>query len=508
MNWLRVFFSSLLWVFLMPRIWRSMAGKRAPSEGFVLSWTLLGYGTSLLGLLVIIGLHWAVPLFVVGLILLMPWTVARALFIPLGMSRWAFSLSQLSGWTWGRDCDGGALVGGAWALLHQREPDRERMTALENRRDRMPSLTAGQVLATGLLSAARGDLDSARLLLCSVDEIGVQTTAPAMHALAREWLVVDAVERGAWADVARLAAGPRRTRLTRLLGAVGECYSGRPGGERPATSPPTSPSDNQTDSIWHLWVLWLIAPRRRHTYPLVKRAIADRPAASPPAAPDRQLETNAENDYYADALSAHAHALTRDPAEFQSADFERLGSAWDRALADPDTVALIMRRARELGARSGDMALRALADEVSLDVANMARLAGIRLAECQGESRVLADAQHWLRNDLIRQIELAFDALYNRAAERRELSSMDEWREFVSLRALYRDGFGIGGTELRHLAFPHVHTTVCKLAVWLWNHREEHLMANAMFRSLLDEANAVGDAEAIELQSRNWDETL
>jgi hypothetical protein len=75
-------------------------------------------------------------------------------------------------------------------------------------------------------------------------------------------------------------------------------------------------------------------------------------------------------------------------------------------------------------------------------------------------------------------------------------------------RAVYPRAAGLGGIELRRLAFPHVHHTVCKLAVWLWNQREEHVMANAMFRWLLDEALSVGDAEAIELQSRNWDPKL
>lgn len=507
MVWVRLFFSSLVWVFLIPRMWREVASRRSPSDGFVLTWTMLGFGVTFLGLMIAAGLTWAIPLFILGLILLAPWTFTRLVLIPLGMSRSAHFFGQLSGWTWGRDWSAGGLVAGAWAVLRQRQPSRARMTALEQLRDRADSLTAAQVLATGILSAARGDLASARLLLESVDEIGLETTAGAVHALAREWLVADAAERGAWADVARLAAGLRRTRLTRLLGAVGARYSAT--NQTPGAGEDAEPgAENASASVGPLWALWLIAPRRRHTYDLVKRAVRAQPTGAAPVLSDHQIETATLSDHYADALSAHAHALARDPATFRASDFERLAAAWDRALADADTVALIMRRARELGARSGDRALRALADEVSLDVANMARAAGVRLAECAGDSQVLADAQRWLRNDLIRQVELAFDALHNRAVERRALSSIDEWREFLSLRELYRDGFGIGGAELRHLAFPHVHSTVCKLAVWLWNHRDEYLTANAMFRWLLDEANAVGDAEAIELQSRNWDENL
>lgn len=57
----------------------------------------------------------------------------------------------------------------------------------------------------------------------------------------------------------------------------------------------------------------------------------------------------------------------------------------------------------------------------------------------------------------------------------------------------YERGF-LGGPELGCLAFTKVHTDVCALAVWLFNDRKEKPIANAMFRFLLAEATAVGDA--------------
>jgi hypothetical protein len=48
-----------------------------------------------------------------------------------------------------------------------------------------------------------------------------------------------------------------------------------------------------------------------------------------------------------------------------------------------------------------------------------------------------------------------------------------------------------------------VHPDLCKLAVWLWNLREEKALANAIFRWLLAEAETVGDARAVELETKN-----
>lgn len=492
----RVFFMVLSWLVFKP-LWRrtdSASKSREPSEGFIAVWTLLAFATGLFIVMASIGVWIMVPVSALCLVLLFPWVVTRAVLIPLGLSRTARIVGGLSGWTWGRDRAGGGLVAGAWAILRQRQPRRDRMAELETVRDRQGSLSAAQVFATGLLAAARGDLESARMIINSVDEVGAKRTSHAVHALAREWLVVDAAERGAWADVARLADGERaRTRLTRLLGAIAARLAGLPGAR----------------SGLVLWCAWLVTNHRRHTFSLVRRATAVSVTRDQESVPiGRRLETSLKPDCYTDALSAHVFTLARDASLLDLDDIARLAGVWDRALSDPSTHARVMRRAAVLGARSGDDALRALADAVSRDVANMARAAGVPIAECKGNSRVLADAQHWLRNDLLSEIEMAFDAMQARAIHKRALSPIDEWREYLSLRALYVRAYGLGGMGFRQLAFPHVHHTVCKLSVWLWNERQEYLMSNAMFRWLLDEAMIVGDAEAIDLQGRNWDSTI
>ena len=82
-------------------------------------------------------------------------------------------------------------------------------------------------------------------------------------------------------------------------------------------------------------------------------------------------------------------------------------------------------------------------------------------------------------------------------------AAIDEWREWVALSSAYGAAVATGGLELRRLAFPHAYTTGTSMAAWLWNSRKEYALSHAISAWLLAEALAVGDAEAIELCTRN-----
>jgi len=117
--------------------------------------------------------------------------------------------------------------------------------------------------------------------------------------------------------------------------------------------------------------------------------------------------------------------------------------------------------------------------------------------------RLVARAESRLRDRLLSEIELASTAIRDRAAERRPLPILDEWREWLALRALVERAVALGGPSLRRVAYTRVHPDAGKLAVWLWNQRIERAVANAIFRWLLDEAVAVGDEEATSLEGDN-----
>ena len=108
-----------------------------------------------------------------------------------------------------------------------------------------------------------------------------------------------------------------------------------------------------------------------------------------------------------------------------------------------------------------------------------------------------------LRAELLGEIELASSTLRRRCEDKRALPPLDEWREFVALRAAVDGAARLGGLELRRLAFPTLHPDACKLAVWLWNERKERAIAHEVFAWLLHQAQLSGDERAVELQAKN-----
>lgn len=423
-------------------------------------------------------------------LLVFPWVITRYVLIPLGWPRCAYHLARLAEWVWGKDRKGGAAVAAAWAIMRSRDPSPTAFAWVEARVAASPRLGGAQVLATGLLCAARGDRSAARALLESIESLDHEATPSMARRLANDWLCADAAEHGRWSRVRELATGcAPQTRMTRLLGAVAARLSGAD----------AAPGDNR------LSLLWMVAPARRTTRGLVRTAFATarRRSGSAPADEPESDPAAPYRDVHTDALTAHVAALAADATARTADDLATLGRAWDRALYAPATRTHVLSRGAALGARDPSAMLDELGDVVAKDIADMARAAQLPVADFAGDSRVLHDAARELRDGLMTEIDFAFDALGQRVDEQRALAPIDEWREWLTLRELHERTAALGGLDLRRLAFPHVHSNVCSLAVWLWNDRDERVIANAMFRWLLAEAMAVGDAEAIELQGNN-----
>jgi hypothetical protein len=91
-----------------------------------------------------------------------------------------------------------------------------------------------------------------------------------------------------------------------------------------------------------------------------------------------------------------------------------------------------------------------------------------------------------------------------RKLAQRELPQLEEWNEFLSLRALYRQACD-ASASLSDLSLAHsiIRDKLVNFAVWLYNDRTEKPLANAIFRLLEAEAVALGDAESERLNKKN-----
>ena len=459
------------WRYLM---WSAVAGTMAAlmlSIGALFTFVLFRFGL------------WPLALVVLGVMVMPPLAGAltRYAIVPAGWYRVAY-------WA-GAMCRPGADVPAygncvsAWALA--RRPSNEGEAWLAAKRDARRPLGDSEIVVTALIAAGRGDADTARQLLRSLAHI--VENHPAVRELAYEWLAVDAAARGAWAELADEVdanAWPASP-LAYLLEGIAQRRVGRPGAPREI----------------ELYARWLLAPYRSATSALL--AAVPAPAVAPIAREDRDDAEAQPAVARAPLPSAISAQLAIGRAKATPALLAHAVGAWDAALADPATREWLARRALELDAPLGsvDRVLKEVATSVADELARVAEAATLGAPGSRGP--VGDGVSRRLRHGRLDALETGFARWAQRRRDGAVRLAIDEWREWLALRAAYESAVAAGGLELRRLAFPHAFSTGSSMAVWLWNARNEYPLSHAISKWLLAEALAVGDAEAIELGHRN-----
>lgn len=417
----------------------------------------------------------------VALYLLFPAWIARRLLAPLGFVRLAYFTAWLSRVEWRRDKPGGPALLAAWALAQQDEPWPSSIAWVEQRLAASKTALQGSgVVAFGLLEAAKGRLDSAREWLDSVVMFDPRVAPPQVRRVAAEWLATDAAARGDWKRV-RAISDDRRwpgTRTLTLLGALAGRMSGDP--------LPTNAG---------LWLWWMLAPRRLWTWGFVRRATRHRQTARPVEAlpaPPESLDAVGRATFL-------TLALQRLPSPAATSVVE-VARAWEAAFASEVRSKLFMR-ATLVGGGEPDAAVeevRALVEQ-----ALGPRLKG-KLNGVPGELPALIEAAAQARRDaLYGELEERMNRMDARKQGNKELPQLEEWREVIALRELYRQACEAGSEGEHALAHSIIRDKFVNFGVWLYNVRVEKPVANAIFRLLEAEAVALGDADAEKLNKKN-----
>lgn len=461
--------------------WSALAG--------LVAGLLLTVGVAFFLLLWLVGLQWmAVPFGAFMILPIVAPLLTRHVLVPFGAVRLAYY-----GGMWSRPGDDAAAYGAccaAWAFARKPTPTAEAWLAAK--RDARIPLGDAEVVVTAFVAAGRGDADTARQLLRSVAML--VEDHPAVRDLAGEWLAVDAAERNAWHQLHHDALAKRwpATPLTFFLEGVAMRQLGLTG------------APNRIE----LELRWLFAPYRRATRILLDdpivvpqppaAALATPPVTEPPPPVDGPMPLPR-------AVAAHLAFETHAPCADRLAETVR---AWDAALADGTTHGWLARRALELDAPLGavDRALREVTTAVASELAQIAETALLGAPPSHGP---VGDAlSRRLRHGRLDALEQGFTRWVHRRHSGVVHPAIDEWREFIALKTSYADAVVAGGNELRRLAFPHAFSTGSNMSAWLWNTRNEYALSHAISRWLLDEALAVGDAEAIEIGHRNCNLTI
>jgi hypothetical protein len=426
------------------------------------------------------------PFLALSLAVMFPYLTARYVFVPLGLGRVAWLWCSMPILTFRIDRRGGATLMAAWAFT--RHGSDKSIAWLERRIQKAKRLRGASVVAQALVVAKKKDLDGARALFESVEMLDTRVCPKAALRIAREWRIADALARCDYDALSKLVrlTGPR-SRMTRVLSAIARRLLGH----------------EEVHAI-RLWFLWAIAPRRTHTFKLVQRALRVRPGAiGPRRTPRISVFLEEGQRPIARAMRFEAALLSRAPKSVDATDVAELGRLWDGALGDSATKLSLTMRAETLGASTVDRIHATIERALEEDLTSLIREGEIALGTLSAAEGVVLKAARRVRSDLIAEIETACKAARVRTDDKRVLPAIDEWREWGSTRAMLECAGTIGGLEVRRLAFPIVHGALCHLAVWLFNDRKERAIGNAIFRWLLEEAKAVDNGAAIELQEKN-----
>lgn len=434
--------------------------------------------------LLVHGLWWlALPVLMLLAIPVAQHLTVRHVLVPLGAVRTAFWVGHFATM---QDSDAYGLVCAAWAHAHRPDPRDEAW--LIARRDKRKPLGDAEVVVTALIAAARGDADTARLLMRST--LDLVEVHPTVRELVGEWLACDAAERGAWHELAADASAARfpATSLTYFLEGVAARRIG-------AAAAPNRAA---------LLARWALAPYHRFTFAYlatpagVTEPIVEAVATLVVANDDANNASEAAP--LSRAVAAHVALLNRGTSAVTLA---ATTLAWDAALADPATRLWVATRALELGCPGGaaDRALREVAKAVTEELGDRADAAAHGPPASRG---AVGDAlARRLRHGRLDALEAGFSRWEDRRRDGAYRASIDEWREWMALRGQYDAAVRSGGADLRRLAFPHAYKMGNSMAAWLWNTRNEYALAHAVFAWLLGEAMLVGDSEALDVLTRN-----
>jgi hypothetical protein len=434
-------------------------------------------------------------------LLIFPFVTTRYLLVPLGLGRAAYYLMRLPTLTFRTDGFGGALLMAAWAFSRKTrirpversdgEAPRSRdVVWLEARIAKAKPFRGASLGASALALALRGDLEGARGTFESMDQMSSAIMPSFALAIAREWRIADALTRGDLKAIVRIGRLlGTKSRLTWLFTYVARHLTGAEKAFKPSA-----------------YCVWLGAPRRRHTYRFVRDSLSRPFGAYTPehAHPKAEVWIEPTASPIEQALKFQSALISRDRARLQGHDIAHLGSLWERALGGSDFELAMGRRALDLGASRWEESLGAMRRSIEQDLASLIRSTDIPLGAIKATEGSLADrAARRARNEMLTDIELAVTALSRRVEETRALPGCDEWREWLGLKQLADEANQRGGPDLRRLVFSTVHAPVCSWGVWLFNKRKEKAVANAIFAWLFEEAKAVDNRQAIDVQQRN-----
>ena len=400
----------------------------------------------------------------------------KQLVVPLGWPRLTYWVARIFG-PIGlvKEAGAGAALYGSLALA-RRPPSPRLLGWLADRTNRTEVIRGTGVVTWGILAALRGDRHRARCLLLLADTLPRKIISGSVRVVARDWLVADAAQNGNWREVIRLGRrGQQSLRWSYALALMGERIVGDP--------------DGRHDLL--LWLAWLVAPRRRATLPVLRRALAvPRVPLAAEAPPAQELP-----DALADLAGGLADRFAR-----KDQSLVRTTGAVEGALGSASARTRIEQRLPAIGARHDVDAViedfrRRLIDMIDPLIEETPTLAG-------GEDRapLLEEAVGRIRSRLFRDIDAQCKDCNERQKQQLSLATLTEWETWAVMREAADRLLALAPSSEDAL-FHTMYVPMCNYAVFQHNICKRIVLANQIFTWLRQHAES--DRSACELLSKN-----
>jgi hypothetical protein len=176
--------------------------------------------------------------------------------------------------------------------------------------------------------------------------------------------------------------------------------------------------------------------------------------------------------------------------------------AWEAALS-PDLRSKLFMRATLVGGGEPDAAVEEVRQLVEKALGPLLP-AQFKATELRGDLPALLEEAAQVKKDaLYAELEERMNRMDQRKLGNKELPQLEEWREILALRSLYRQSVESGSAADKSLAHSVIRDKFVNFGVWLYNTREEKPVANAIFRMLEAEAVSLGDSDSEKLNKKN-----
>jgi hypothetical protein len=399
----------------------------------------------------------AVPFGLLLACYLLPGVALNIVVVPLGWPRVAYYIARIA-WPLGFT-DSDAVVACYYsARAINSKGDTRFLPKLEARlsQTKPKDMHGGGVVAMGLVALAKGEIEKTHQLFSVAHALSSRFISRGTRAIARDYLVVDAASSGAFRTAIELGQSQKpRLRWAYFVARASQRIVQDPG----------APSN------FKLWISYLLAPRRRRTYSLLRRALDASPKQPSNEAPSA---TN-----LAEALAALASAL-RNPSRIDTPALNEIVARIDAALTDAKTDALIERRLLGFNSNeSVDAVLGRFRSElIALLVPSIERSDALRGGVPL--SSTLDDAFNEARRSVFRELSAQCKDYRRRTEDEDGFDADVEWRLWANFRATAERVLRIDPGANQEV-FAETFIPICNFAVLQHNTYKALALAHSMY---------------------------